>query len=168
MHQLNYFGHHRCVILSRYSGLTCTAYLCGSLPILFVIAFILFHKTLPHSLLFRLFRALFTFYFFHRALPYAFIFRPFRALIQFISKLFCFHTLIQLFTYSLIHLFTYLLIHSFYHPYSTPSLILEPGLFKVFVKSALLKTLCSKVCAILMASVGQATTHKLHIVHSSR
>ena len=52
--------------------------------------------------------------------------------------------------------------------YSTPSRILLPGLFKTFVSKLRSYTLCSKVCAILIASVGQATMHKLHMVHNSR
>src|SRR5580658_6296062 len=52
--------------------------------------------------------------------------------------------------------------------YSTPSLILEPGLFNFFVSWLRSYTLCSKFWAILMASVGQASIHKLHIVQSSR
>ena len=52
--------------------------------------------------------------------------------------------------------------------YSIPALIFESGLFKIFVNSLLSKTLCSNVCAILIASVGQAMIHKLHMVHSSR
>src|SRR4051812_39356277 len=49
-----------------------------------------------------------------------------------------------------------------------PSLIFEPGLFKILVSLLLSKTLCSNVCAIFIASVGQAITHRLHIVQSSR
>ena len=46
---------------------------------------------------------------------------------------------------------------SFIH--TTPSMIFEPGLFKIFVSSLLSNTLCSNVCAILIASVGQASIH---------
>src|SRR4030095_10703841 len=52
--------------------------------------------------------------------------------------------------------------------YSIPSRSFDPGLFKTFVSLLLSYTLCSNVCAILMASVGQATMQRLHRVHSSR
>src|SRR5664279_4115228 len=49
-----------------------------------------------------------------------------------------------------------------------PSLSLEPSLFNFFVSLLRSNTLCSNVCAILIASVGQATIQRLHIVHNSR
>ena len=52
--------------------------------------------------------------------------------------------------------------------YSTPALIFDPGPFNFFVSWLRSYTLCSNVCAIFIASVGQASTHKLHMVHNSR
>src|SRR5687768_4001925 len=52
--------------------------------------------------------------------------------------------------------------------YSIPSLIFDPGKFNFFVSWLRSYTLCSKVCAILIASVGQATIHRLQRVHNCR